>query len=126
MYESVLCVIRECMVYQIPPRTTARQYRAGDWDVEKPIWTGRLRVIAVGDDVALHLEDGNSGELFAKCPVDPNLTSVEPVSDSSRYFVIKIQDQASGKHAFVGLGFPERSWAFDMNVALQDHFKQSI
>eukprot|EP00842_Homolaphlyctis_polyrhiza_P002789 jgi/Hompol1/3510/HPOL_003283-RA len=88
------------------------------------MWTGRMRIIAVGDDCALHLEDSKTGELFAKCPYDLDGTSVEPVVDSSRYFVIKIVDPASGNHAFVGLGFPERSWAFDMNVALQDHVKR--
>lgn len=64
-----------------------------------------------------------AGDLFAACPVDtfPGL-AVEPVSDSSRYFVLRLQDP-SGKHAFVGLGFQDRGDAFDFNVALQEHFK---
>ncbi|KAJ3038997.1 hypothetical protein HK097_002966 [Rhizophlyctis rosea] len=123
-YESVLLVIKECYVYRIPPRANARGYRAADWDVNQFLWKGRMRIVAKGDKCIINLEDATSGELFATCPYDPRGSSVEPVLDSSRYFVLKIVDPGSGKHAFVGMGFPERSWAFDFNVALQDYQKQ--
>lgn len=116
-----------------------------------------------------------TGELFAQCPVDshPGL-AVESVTDSSRYFVIRIKDESGlckwnmfffsvfwnawsdeyssivfrfwylwnscldlqdfikiignlflilGRSAFIGIGFDDRSDSFDLNVALQDHFK---
>jgi len=66
--------------------------------------------------------ESNTGEIFAVCPVKDNLVAaIEPVTDSSRYFVVRIEDR--GKHAFIGLGFLEKNDAFDFNVALQDHVK---
>jgi hypothetical protein len=34
-----------------------------------------------------------------------------------------IKVTATGKHAFIGMGFADRGDAFDFTVALQDHFK---
>ncbi|XP_029183246.2 adaptin ear-binding coat-associated protein 2-like [Acropora muricata] len=122
-YESVLCVKNECFIYKIPPRSSNRGYRAADWKLDQPDWTGRVRVCAKGKECYIKIEDKNSGELFAKCPVDdyPGL-AVEAVLDSSRYFVLKIVNE-NGQHAFIGMGFQDRGDSFDFNVAMQDHFK---
>jgi len=114
----------EVFVYKIPPRQSARGYRAADWNLSSPDWTGRLRVMSVSDIVKLKLEDKGSNELFAACPIAqyPG-PAIEAVTDSSRYFVIKIVDD-NGRSAFIGIGFSDRSDSFDLNVALQDHFKQ--
>ncbi|XP_062889144.1 adaptin ear-binding coat-associated protein 2-like [Mobula hypostoma] len=122
-YESVLCVKPEVHVYRIPPRATNRGYRAADWKLDQPDWTGRLRITAKGNTAYIKLEDKNSGELFAQSPVDqfPGI-AVESVIDSSRYFVIRIED-GNGRRAFIGIGFVDRGDAFDFNVSLQDHFK---
>jgi len=120
--ERCILVKQEVFVYKIPPRQSARGYRAADWNLSSPDWTGRMRVMQQTKSVTLKLEDKGNGELFAACPIDtyPG-PAVEPVSDSSRYFVIRITD--SGRSAFIGIGFSDRSDSFDLNVALQDHFK---
>lgn len=41
--------------------------------------------------------------------------------DSSRYFVIKVVDRGSRKHAFIGVGFRERMDASDFSAALDDY-----
>jgi len=121
--ERCLLVKQEVFVYKIPPRQSARGYRAADWNLSAPDWTGRMRVMHSNKTVKLKLEDKGSGELFAACPIDqyPG-PAVEAVTDSSRYFVIKIVDE-SGRSAYIGMGFADRSDSFDLNVALQDHFK---
>eukprot|EP00775_Hariotina_reticulata_P003364 gene3364-3639_t len=64
-------------------------------------------------------------ELFAECPLPADGTSittvVEPVVDSSRYFVLKVVDPGSRKHAFIGIGFRERADASDFSAALDDY-----
>ncbi|XP_071761136.1 adaptin ear-binding coat-associated protein 1-like [Centroberyx gerrardi] len=122
-YESVLCVKPDVNVYRIPPRASNRGVRAADWKLDAPDWTGRMRVTARGKVAYVKLEDKISGELFAQAPVEeyPGI-AVETVSDSSRYFVLRIQDD-SGRSAFIGIGFGDRGDSFDFNVALQDHFK---
>lgn len=59
------------------------------------------------------------GVLYAKCPVDsyPG-PAVESVKDSSRYFVIRLQND-KGQSVCVGCGFADRSDSFDLNVTLQ-------
>uniref|UniRef100_A0A8C0MY69 SUZ RNA binding domain containing 1 n=1 Tax=Canis lupus familiaris TaxID=9615 RepID=A0A8C0MY69_CANLF len=96
---------------------------AAEWQLDQPSWSGRLRITAKGQVAYIKLEDRTSGELFAQAPVDqfPG-TAVESVTDSSRYFVIRIED-GNGRRAFIGIGFGDRGDAFDFNVALQDHFK---
>jgi len=82
LYFAVVCML--CLIY----------FRAADWNLAEPTWTGRLRIVSVGDACTLKLEDRNSGELFAKCPIEqyPGV-ALESVSDSSRYFVVRIQDE---------------------------------
>ncbi|KAI8829186.1 adaptin ear-binding coat-associated protein 2 [Chytriomyces cf. hyalinus JEL632] len=123
-YESVLLVIKECSVFRIPPRASAKGFKAADWDTDAFMWKGRLRIIAKGDECFINLEDATTGDLFAACPYPPDGSTVEPVLDSSRYFVLTLVDKASGRKAFIGMGFTERSHAFDFNVALQDHAKR--
>ncbi|XP_017490258.1 PREDICTED: NECAP-like protein CG9132 [Rhagoletis zephyria] len=123
-YERVLLVKPEVQVYRIPPRTTNRAYRASDWSLDAPDWACRLRLIAKGSECFIKLDEKSTGQFFGQCPIDkyPG-TAIESVSDSSRYFVLKLVNEQTKRTAFVGIGFVDRSDSFDLNVALQDHFK---
>uniref|UniRef100_A0A5F4VYB4 NECAP PHear domain-containing protein n=1 Tax=Callithrix jacchus TaxID=9483 RepID=A0A5F4VYB4_CALJA len=92
-YKSVLCVRPDSHVYCILPWATNHGYRAAEWQLDQPSWSGWLRITAKEQIAYIKLEDRTSGKLFAQAPVDqfPG-TAVESVMDSSRYFVIPITD----------------------------------
>jgi len=124
--EHTLTQIAQAHLYSLPPGPRpAGGYRCQDWPKSSHIFTGRVRVVATGPKCTIRIEDKEKGTLFAMCPLsNDNLeTSVEPVSDSSRYFVLRVADVTTGRHAFIGMGFVDRNEAFDFNVTLQDHIK---
>ncbi|KAN0064425.1 hypothetical protein ACQY0O_002800 [Thecaphora frezii] len=127
-YETVLFLARECFVYRVPPRTSSAGYKAAEWgEMEAFLWKGRLRILESANTCQIRLEDAQTGELFALCPYDVTGTSVEPVLDSSRYFVLRVESDAPNgtkRKAYIGMGFQDRSDSFDFNVALQDWTKR--
>jgi len=121
--ESILYIGREVSVYKIPPLKANEGHRAQEWgDLGQPLWKGRIRIIERSSGVSLQFEDVTTGDLFAKADYDPSKPCVEAVLDSSRYFVIRVED--GGKRAYIGMGFLERTDSFDFNVALQDYTKR--
>ncbi|KAF8676031.1 hypothetical protein HU200_047535 [Digitaria exilis] len=145
--ELVLFQVAECYVYLVrPPRpshtseedgcllqvhfsgspTDVVDWLADEWNVNKWAWEGALKVVSKGEECIIKLEDKNTGELYARAFLregEPH--PVEPVIDSSRYFVLRVEENIDGRqrHAFIGLGFRERPEAYDFQAALHDHMK---
>lgn len=122
-YERVLLVKPTVYVYRIPPLMSAsRGFKASDWNLAQPDWTGRLRLISTKGNVFLRLEDGTSGQLYCQAPISifPG-SQVQPVIDSRRYFVVKVVSD-TGRTALLGIGFADGADSFDLSVALQDYF----
>lgn len=120
--ERSICSIPECFVYKIPPASSSEGYYASGW--KKQIWNGPLRIMAKGKECRVELYDPSDDSIFATCYIEDDPPSVEPVKDSSRYFVLRIVNER-GKKAYIGIGFQQRSDAFDFNVTIQDHKKQA-
>ncbi|KAK2977939.1 hypothetical protein RJ640_016616 [Escallonia rubra] len=77
-------------------------YRADEWDINKWAWEGILKVTSKGEECIIKLEDKttallmeklNTGELYARAFLrDGEPHPVEPVIDSSRYFVLRVEE----------------------------------
>ncbi|KAF1315755.1 Adaptin earbinding coat-associated protein, partial [Globisporangium splendens] len=117
--QRVLTMINQCFAFKIPQQISTAGHRADSWPSE-PLWTGRLVVSSIHDNALIELKDANTDALFAACPTKKDgPPAAQKVVDSSRYFVLRVVDQNSGRHAFIGIAFENRSDAFDFNKELQ-------
>lgn len=100
-------------------------HSAEQWDLAKPLQTCGFQVERRNNDLYLLFTTENHTRLFAlaKLHEENAAKSVEPVMDSSRYFVVQVQ--AAGKSAYVGFGFRDRDVAIDLLGNLQQ-FQKSI
>ncbi|KAK0944665.1 hypothetical protein LTR29_003892 [Friedmanniomyces endolithicus] len=126
-YQRILFVTNSVHVYGIPPITSNKGFSAGSWTsptqpTAKEIFTARLRVIETTQDsqmkVDIALEDSNTGDLFAAAPYTSSAV-VQQANDSSRFFVVRVQGER-GMKATLGVGFKDRSPAFDFSIALTE------
>lgn len=131
------CVFHEHNVffYQIPRHASTSDPRAEHWSPDAPLLTGSLKIVLKGDGCSVRLFEPPKEEqietstvLFAQCPIiidrERNLSvSVQDCADSSRYFVLRVVDECSKRHAFIGIGFPERPTAFNFKACLQDYVR---
>ncbi|KAL1954371.1 hypothetical protein VTO42DRAFT_1237 [Malbranchea cinnamomea] len=143
--QRVLFVCNPVHVYAIPPLTSMKGYTAADWTTPDPrnggktrqIFTARLRIVETAIPVPsstprpgdvnptdqekvtadILLEDPDNGNLFAAAPYTDEGV-VEHVVDSSRFFALRVV--GDGRKAVLGIGFEDRSEAFDFGVTLQE------
>jgi adaptin ear-binding coat-associated protein 1/2 len=122
--EHELCVIRRVYAFKLPVLKNAQGHRATDWD-KNPVWKGRLRIVEQSNKCRIMLEHEDKDGIFGTCPVysDTNKPPCyEPVLDSSRYFVLRLED-GKGNYAYLGIAFNTRDEAFEFKVALRDYVK---
>ena len=130
--ERVRLKIRNSHVFKLPPKPDSGGWRGADW--RDKVWQGNLKVVERGDETAVLLVDPtNEKNIFAVCPIRHNGNldgtnsgnGVDRCIDSSRYFVLKIQN-GQGRSMFIGLAFNERADAFDFNTALEDSRREKL
>ena len=136
-------------VYAIPPLTSTKGYNASSWTQppSKQIFTARLRILETatpnppantaasnqkplnsttlssGEEIttSILLEDPSTNGLFAEAPYT-SLATVSAALDSTRFFALRVVGDG-GRKATLGIGFEERSEAFDFGIALAEAAK---
>ena len=120
--ERVRTTIKHSHVFKLPTRQTGSiGWRGADW--KEKVWHGTVKVVDRDSLTAVLLVDAQKNTIFAVCPIKDGVNAVERCVDSSRYFVLRIENQL-GRHMFIGLAFNERNDAFDFNTAMQDAKKE--
>lgn len=133
--------------YHVPAgQVSTLSPRADSWDPEHPFLTGSLQILQRGEACWIKLfeptkpVDGAPADegvaaptktLFAQCPIEITKelsldVYVQDCVDSSRYFMIRVEDEQTKRRAYVGIGFPERASAFNFKATLQDYVKYCL
>ncbi|KAJ0111256.1 hypothetical protein Patl1_02418 [Pistacia atlantica] len=95
-------------------------YRADEWNVNKWAWEGTLKVVSKGEECIIKLEDKSTGEVdfvYFVLRIEENIGENYVASSS------KFDRSGRLRHAFIGIGFRERTQAYDFQAALHDHMK---
>jgi adaptin ear-binding coat-associated protein 1/2 len=126
LLRQTLLSFDEVFVYKIPPLTVSGGHRAEDWDLANPLQTCGFQVERRGNDLFLIFTTESHTKIFALAKYLPgHAKSVEPVVDSSRYFVTSLISSDVKKKAWIGFGFRNREAALDLLGVLQQ-FSKSI
>ncbi|TKA33556.1 hypothetical protein B0A50_00391 [Salinomyces thailandicus] len=124
-FQRVLFATNDVHVYGIPPITSTKGFSASSWTsptqpTAQQIFTARLRIMETTVEskvkVDVVLEDSKTGDLFAAAPYTSTAV-VQQASDSSRFFALRVQGEG-GMKATLGIGFEDRSPAFDFSIGL--------
>ena len=136
--EQRLLSLNEVFVYKVPAMSSASGHRAEDWGLDKPLFTGLLRIFQRDDKLRISLyayktpkstlETDENLVPFCDCPIEvaPKGTLnglVDAVIDSGRYFVIRAKDPASARTTLIGIGFRERETSFDFKNVLNEYIR---
>jgi len=111
----------------------SKGYLAREWGLSNPMTIVNLHVSILDDDMTIKLVT-KDGKLFAKSSkIDGRKIAtgermlehfMDKVSDSSRYFVLKIENPKTKKVLPIGFGFDDREKATTLNATIDDHMKQ--
>jgi len=117
-----LTKIPQCFTFRVPPR--GPQGYSAKLLKEHPMGNYSLEIISKGKEAVIMLKKPD-GSVYVMSPVKPGgADCYEKSFDSSRYFVLRIEDPRSGKTGSIGMGFNKRDQALEFKVTVQDFLER--
>ena len=115
-----LCKVDTCFCFKVPPR--GPQGYSAKLLKEHPAGSYMLEIVAKGREAVIMLKQRAAPHrTFCLAPIVPGgADCYEKAFDSSRYFVLRIEDPRTKKTASIGIGFNEREQALNFKVSVQD------
>jgi len=103
--------------------TPSQERPSGGWTataMKEEIYQGDIKVVDRDDLCFILLTDKVSGKVVAVFPLGGDEGVVERCIDSSRYFVVRVNNGPNRNSIkYIGIAFNERTAAFDFNVAVE-------
>jgi hypothetical protein len=115
-----LCRAETMYCFKVPPR--GPQGYSAKLLKEHPAGSYTLEIVAKGREAVILLKQrAPPHKTFCMSPIVPGgADCYEKAFDSSRYFVLRIEDARTKKTASIGIGFNEREQALNFKVSVQD------
>jgi hypothetical protein len=124
--EATIFFSNRIFVYDLRnARNVEQGYRAADYSSTPHMWAGQLRVNSGQDaegnernHVILEHDPADAGKngTFARCEIKPGV--IQDAIDSSRYFVLRLDNEQTGQYIMLLIGFPNKAHAFDFKHEL--------
>lgn len=124
--ESTIFFTNRVFVYDLRNATNVQNgYRAADYSSTPHMWAGQLAlnsgIDAEGNDklsIVLEHDPSDNGKtgVFAQCTIKPG--TIQDAVDSSRYYVIRVENEQTGQYIMLMVGFPNKAHAFDFKHEL--------
>ena len=113
-----LTKIDKCFTFKVPSRGPSGY--SANLLKENPMGNYGLEIISKGKEAVIMLKKPD-GSVYCMSPIKPNgAECYEKSFDSSRYFVLRLEDPRTGKTGSIGVGFNKREEALEFKVTIQD------
>ncbi|ELP92664.1 adaptin ear-binding coat-associated protein, putative [Entamoeba invadens IP1] len=120
-FQDTVLFKKDSMIFRVVGTNGEVHRNAGEWKQDDFMWKGDCQVVKRDTKLRVIFSD-KSGVPF--CFSEISTGAVEPVNDSSRFFIVNVTETNGGRKAIIGAGFSERGDAMEFKEAIEETHKE--